>query len=278
MEDSAAATPADGVTDLVTHHYGATGLERRLLEALAADGVDIARLTVEDLAPVDELHAGGVPATQHVLSCLDLREGSRLLDVGCGLGGSSRVAASSYPCRVTGADLTPEFVRTAAALTARVGLSDQVTFETSSVDRLLFGDGSFDAAMMIHVGMNLPDKPAVFAEVRRVLTPGGRFAIFDQMLGSHGELNDPLPWAPDARSSFVETTDRYGELLREAGFEVEREEDRSASISWPQAVGSLSRPGLHVVFGPDWAERIGNQIAGAHSGALLPWLVVGRAV
>lgn len=264
------------VTSIVTGHYGADGLEEQILQAVAGAGADLDGLTVGDLAPVDELHAGGLGETRHLLSLLGLHDGSRLLDVGCGLGGSSRAAAAAYPCRVTGADLTPEYVDVATALTARVGrLSDRVTFEITLPDRLPFADGAFDVAMMIHVGMNLPDKAAVFADVRRVLTPGGRFGIFDQMVGVGGPATYPLPWAEDERSSFLETPDRYAELLRAAGFELELEEDRSSAIDWQRSTGTL---GPHVVFGPAFGERIRNQIADARSGALLPYVMVARAV
>lgn len=265
------------VEGLVTGHYGATGLEDRMLRALAEAGVDVGRLTANDLVPVDELHAGGLPATEHLLALLDLRTESRLLDVGSGLGGSARVAASSYSCRVSGVDLTRAYVRTATALTARVGLSDRVAFQVSSVEGLPFDDASFDAAMMIHVGMNLPDKAAVFAEVRRVLVPGGRFGVFDQMLGTGGAPTYPLPWALDEQSSFIETPARYAELLGATGFRVEHREDRSAATTRPPT-GERPQLGPEVVFGPDFTERIHNNVAGTRSGALLPYAIVGRAV
>jgi SAM-dependent methyltransferase len=265
----------DDVTGLVTGHYGAAGLEARILGALADAGVDLDRLTAADLAPVDELHAGGLAETLHLLSCLDLPQRARLLDVGCGLGGSSRVAASSDSRRVTGVDLTAEYVHAATALTARVGLADRATFQTTKADRMPFADGSFDAAMMIHVGMNLPDKASVFAEVHRVLEPGGRFGIFDQMVGSGAPATYPLPWAEDDRASFLETPHRYAEVLRAAGFEIERQEDRSTAVTWPRGEGQLG-PG--VVFGPAFGERIRNQISDARSGALLSYLLVARAL
>ena len=74
---------------------------------------------------------------------------------------------------------------------------------------------------MVHVGMNIPDKQAVFAEVHRVLAPGGRFALYEQMRTGDGDLPYPLPWAEDERSSFVETVDDYSAHLEAAGFTVD---------------------------------------------------------
>ena len=82
-------------------------------------------------------------------------------------------------------------------------------------------DGSFDAAVMVHVGMNLPEKTAVFAEVHRLLRPGGGFALYEQVRTGEGNLPYPLPWAEDERSSFVETVADYRAHLEAAGFEVE---------------------------------------------------------
>lgn len=74
---------------------------------------------------VDELHAGFLPATHYLLDQLDLGRQSRLLDVGCGIGGPARVAGQLYAARVTGVDLTPGFVAAASALSERLGLSDR---------------------------------------------------------------------------------------------------------------------------------------------------------
>ena len=90
-----------------------------------------------------------------------------VLDIGCGLGGASRYFAQEHGCRVTGVDLTDEYVRVAAMLSQRVGLEDRVSYLRCSALRLPFGAASFDGAYMLHVGMNIRDKAALFAEVRR---------------------------------------------------------------------------------------------------------------
>jgi MPBQ/MSBQ methyltransferase len=261
------------VHDVVRAHYGGADLESAILRALADAGVDTEALTVADLAPVDELHAGFLEATQHLLTTLGVDAGSRLLDVGCGIGGPARVAASTYSCHTTGIDLTPDFVTTAAALTEKVGLSGLVNFEVASGDDLPFADGSFDRAMLIHVGMNLPDKAAVFAEVRRVLSDGGRFGLYDQMRAGEGELPFPLPWAESSESSFVATPEEYADLLTAAGFEVVHTEDRTAAVGGPPRAG---RGGLspQAIFGPAFGERIGNNIAATRAGLLAPVLMV----
>ena len=102
-----------------------------------------------------------------------------MLDVGSGIGGPARYFASAYGCDVTGIDLTPAFVELANELTSRTGLADRVRFVQGSALALPFEAGSFDLATMNHVGMNIADKATLFAEVRRVLRPGGRFMIYE---------------------------------------------------------------------------------------------------
>jgi SAM-dependent methyltransferase len=262
------------IRDLVTGHYGATeDLAVGILLALSRAGVDTDHIGVADLFPVDQLHAGGAPASKHVLDRLGVAPGTRLLDVGCGIGGASRMAAMAGAA-VTGIDLTPEFVETARTLSDRVGLRDRIEFLTTAGESMPLDDATFDAAVMVHVGMNVPAKTAVFAEVHRVLRPGGRFAVYEQMRTGEGDLPYPLPWAEDERSSFVETVADYRAHLEAAGFEIEDAEDRTPTTLGPPPRGPVSNA---VVFGPPFMQRIANNVAATKAGLLGAWLVLARA-
>jgi MPBQ/MSBQ methyltransferase len=261
------------VRELVTSHYSGADLSDAILSTLAGAGVDTKRLRPADLFPVDQLHAGGAPATKHVLERLEMGSGQRLLDVGCGIGGTSRMAAMAG-AEVTGIDLTPDFIKAATTLTESVGLSDRVSYVTTPGESAPFEDASFDAAVMVHVGMNIPRKTVVFSEVHRVLAPGSRFAMFEQMRASDGDLPYPLPWAEDERSSFVETPSQYVTHLEAAGFTVEEVEDRTWSTLGLPPAGPVSPM---AVFGPVFAERIGNNVAATKAGRLGAFLVVARA-
>jgi SAM-dependent methyltransferase len=268
------------VRDLVTQHYAGIGLTDVILGALAERGVDVDALTVDDLAPVDQLHAGFAPATVHLLETLAAAPGDTLLDVGCGIGGTARIAGDRFGLRVVGVDLSAAFVEVAEQLTARVGLADRVSFRTSPGDALPLDDASCDVATMVHVGMNLPDKAAVFRDVHRVLVPGGRFGLFEQMRGEPGDLPYPMPWADDERSSFVETPAQYVEALQAAGFVVESTDDRTAEVAGPPPA-SAGRPDLPpltpgVVFGPGFRERIDNNVAATGAGLLRAVQLVAR--
>ena len=153
----------------IAQHYAHGDLERAILDALVAMGKDPDRLTIEDLAPVDEFHVGGRAATAEFFEKLGLKSGMHVLDIGSGLGGPARFAAQAYGCQVTGIDLTPEYVEVANALARRVGLDNRVSYVCGSAVDLPFPDASFDAAYMLHVGMNIEDKAKLMGEVRRAL-------------------------------------------------------------------------------------------------------------
>src|SRR6266850_5381647 len=112
----------------VARHYTHGSLEPAILEALTAAGKDLDRLAPTDLAPVDEFHIGGRQATADLAAQVEFGAGLHLLDIGCGLGGASRYFAHERGCRVTGVDLTAEYVLTAETLSERVGLGHQVSY------------------------------------------------------------------------------------------------------------------------------------------------------
>ena len=170
--------------------------------------------------------SAGRAATLALFDQLGWRPGVRVLDVGCGLGGPARYLARHRGARVTGVDLTPGSVEVARELTSRCGLAEVVDFQVGNALELPIPDGSVDAVCLLHVGMTIEDKPRLFAEVRRVVRPGGWFAIYDVMRVGVGEIDYPVPWARAAEASFVAEPGTYRRLLGEAGFRVEHERDR----------------------------------------------------
>jgi len=267
----------------VARHYARPGLEDAIVAALKQSGKDIAHLTTRDLAPVDEFHTGGLPATDHLAQAMALRPGTRLLDIGSFIGGQARHFAEAYGCSVAGLDLTPDYVQTATALTRLVGLEARVSFETGSALALPFADHSFDAATLIHVGMNIADKARLFAEARRVLRPGGVFGIFDMM--GDGTFDFPVPWADNAAASAVDTPATYRRLLEAAGFAVTAEQSRRdfalEFFAGLRAQAGRAAPpplGLHLVMGPRLPQKMANMVQAITRGVLAPWELVCRAI
>jgi ubiquinone/menaquinone biosynthesis C-methylase UbiE len=210
----------------VAEHYTRPQLEETILGAMKRAGIDTEKLTPMDLAPMDEFHVGGLEATKAFVEFMGLKSGMRVLDVGCGVGGPARYFASEHGVRVTGIDLTEEFVRTAASLTKLVHLEKAASFEQGSALAMPFAAESFDAAYMFHVGMNIADKNALFQDVARVLKTGARFSIYDLMRIGDEPISYPVPWAQSGETSFVVKREGYRKALEATGFEVVHERGR----------------------------------------------------
>jgi ubiquinone/menaquinone biosynthesis C-methylase UbiE len=268
----------------VAEHYAKGRLEERILSALKLSGRDVEQLTVFDLAAMDEFHVGGLAATKELADQMELQADLRLLDIGSGVGGPARYFAAEHGCRVTGVDVTEEFVQASVSLTKMLRLDSLVEFKQASALELPLGANLFDRAYMIHVGMNIADKAAVFREVRRVLKSGGLFVVFDVLRASEGPLRYPLPWASDEATSFVATAAGYRDALNEAGFTVEKERSRKAfGIDFTQrslermALDGTPTLGLQLLMGDKTPIMISNLLAMMKEGLLEPVELFARA-
>ena len=271
----------------VAQHYTHGSLEGAIFGALATSGKDLDYLAPADLAPVDEFHIGGRQATTEFAAELEIEPGLHLLDIGSGLGGASRYFAHECRCRVTAIDLTEEYVRAAEALAKRVGLENQVSYQHGSALALPFAPRSFDGAYMLHVGMNIQDKARLFAEVQRVLKPGGIFGIYDVMRESgEGNLSFPVPWASSPDTSFVESAVTYRCLLESAGFAVQKERSRREfavefflQMRARAAQGGGPPPlGLHILMGTSAPQKVANMIDNLERGLIAPTEIISRAI
>ena len=254
------------MTDKVASHYAGGGdLAGAIAKSLRKAGKDTAKLTTADLGSVDEFHIRGRKATLELGKLLDLSPASHVLDIGSGLGGPARTIAETYGCRVTGIDLTQAFCDAATTLSGWVGLGDRVSFRQGDATSLPFADGQFDAAMTIHVAMNIAAKDKMYAEAKRVLKPGGRFAIYDVLHGN-GDVLFPVPWARDPSISHLTTPEGMQWLLAGAGFKIlEMHDSTEESQRWFEAMAArLAQAAPAVTFqaflGNDFPAMTRNQV------------------
>jgi SAM-dependent methyltransferase len=243
-------------------HYSARDIEARILAGIRAAGLNPEqRLSPEELGALDHFHTGGLRASRELLEVAQIRAEDRVLDIGAGLAGSARLLASAVGCRVDCIEMSPDYCAGAALLNRLTGLEDRIKVHQGSALDLPFADGSFDIVWMQNVGMNIADKRKLYAEVRRVLKPGGRFAFQEMTVGKAATSYFPLPWATDPSDNFLVSAEEMQSVLGEGGLIAELFEDTSdAHLSRTVANATPAAPGQLglAVFVENLAQKAGN--------------------
>ena len=242
--------------------------------AVEAVLVEIASNDCQIDPALDHFHVGGAAATQRLAEKAGLAPGARVLDVGSGLGGPARQLADAQGWDVTGIDLTPGFCRVAQALSRRNGLGGSTRFCAADAMRLPFADDAFDGVWTEHVAMNISARDALYAELLRIVRPGGRLALFDVVAGENNAapLDYPVPWSRDRTNSHLVTADGLKQVLAHAGWgvcvwddETEFARDWLESAKAPRGGG---RPSLRSLIGNEFPKMVGNLRANFSDGRL----------
>ena len=242
----------------VTDHYSSDNLGIRIAEAIQKAGKDPDHLQIKDLSVIDQLHTGGHMATLALGKKIGLTKNLRVLDAGCGIGGSSRLLAEAFQCHVTGIDLVPAFIDVARMLSLSTGMDGAVTFFQGDVINTGLENQSFDVVLSQHILMNIGDKNAAFAEFFRVLKPGGVLVVHEIVRGAKDTIHLPVPWADKPSISLLETWETLQELIQTNGFICQNAQDQTdqAKAWWyrvkaaMEKTGDKPRPlGPHIIFG-----------------------------
>ncbi len=275
------------MSDLKTVHdaeYATKNLGERIVAALTEAGIPPEKWTPEVLGPADQIHGGGLLQTQVHAALVDITPDMHLLDIGCGIGGPARYFATEFGCRVTGIDLTNEYIAAADLLTRKVGLSDQVTFDCGDATALPYGDAAFDMAWALNVTMNIEDRAGFYAGVHRVLKPGGKFCISEIGQGPGGAPYYPLTWAADPAYSFLLPPDEMRALLESSGFRViewidETARRQSSADGRPAETAPVDTPlTIEITRGADYPDRRKNSGRSAKEGRLTNVMLVAERV
>ncbi|MEO8701848.1 MAG: methyltransferase domain-containing protein [Kofleriaceae bacterium] len=193
----------------------------------------------------------GAAEQDRFIEWLELRAGTRLLDVACGSGGPTLRIARTTGATVTGIDLHEQGIAK-----ARDQAGEGARFEVADAAApLAFGDASFDAVICIDAINHLANRGAVFAEWRRVLAPGGRLVFTDPIVvtglltGDEMRIRSSIGYFVFAPAGIDET------LLVAAGFTIERVEDRTENMArlargWFEA-RRVREPDLRSIEGAD---------------------------
>ena len=155
-------------------YYSPNNLYNNIIDGLHEIGKELSKVTIDDLQPVDEFHIRGDTATRELIKLANFTPDMHILDVGCGVGGSTRRLSHETGCCVTGIDLSDEYIDVAEQLTQLLNMQERVRFHAASALELPFEENLFDGAWSIQMGMNIEDKLSWLKEVYRVLKPGGQ--------------------------------------------------------------------------------------------------------
>ena len=164
---------------------------------------------------------------------MDLRPGMKVLDIGCGVGGPQRSIAKKFGASIVGLNISAYQVEKGVAYNRKAGLDHLCTVLQGDFMNIPAEDQTFDAAYQIEAMPHAPDKTAAYAEVFRVLRPGGVFTGYDwcvtplydcgnpehRKLKQHIEYSNALPGI----ASFADITDG----LQTVGFELIKARDRA---------------------------------------------------
>lgn len=164
------------------------------------------------------LSPGGPAAVRAIVAGLDLA-GKQILDIGCGLGGLDEVLAREFGAVITGVEVGALIAKLGKARIAKAGLADRIDIRLIEPGPLPFPDATFDVVFGKDAWLHIPDKTAFFAEIYRVLKPGGIVTCGDWM-------KSPGPYSEDMLYFFkmegltyhLVTLAEYGQFVHGAGF------------------------------------------------------------
>jgi len=195
---------------------------------------------------------------EEMLKFSETEKPTKVLDVGCGIGGTSRYLAKTFPeASVTGITISPEQQRRATALAAERGIPN-AKFELVDALNMTFADNSFDLVWACESGEHMPDKERYVQEMARVLRPGGRIVI-----ATWCQRESPPDFTPKERKTLDYL---YGEWTHPYFISIEE---------YARIMGRTGK--LEQITTDDWAEQ--TIPAWRHSvwvGVWDPWPVVRR--
>ena len=217
------------------------------------------------LAPIDQLHIGGIKASDKLLKRID--KASRILEIGSGLGGLSRLyyhnqhKAALYVCL----DITHPLNRLNSAIN-HLTAPHSSSILTADGQSLPFDYDSFDYVVMQHSLLNIPDKKKALQEISRVLSPNGQLILHEVLRGSdYASMRFPVPWASQPDHSHLIEEEALLSLLKEQDFTIGSIEDwTQEALLWrtrqTEKANKVQKPALTpaLVLGPDFSVMGSN--------------------
>lgn len=242
----------------VKDHWERAGLGDDILAALREDGKDLKALTLADLAPLDQCHAGGQERSRRLAKLGALQPGQQVLDVGGGIGGPARMLALEFGCHVTVLDLTESYIQAGRLLNSLMHLDEHVSFVVGDALHPPWADHSFDVIWTQNSGMNIDDKERLYAEFHRLLRPKGLLVTQEPMAGPVQPARFPTMWSLDGTNHFLRSPEQMRAVIEAAGFHNLRWDDITFEEKVPPAVPP-AKTVQELVMGPELLAEIIRQ-------------------
>jgi ubiquinone/menaquinone biosynthesis C-methylase UbiE len=184
--------------------------------------------------------------------------GCKVLDIGCGLGAIDELLVREHGAgSVVGVDIDPQLVERMQARMARAGLRDRIASRRVDGGSLPFEAASFDVVFSKDSLVQIPDKAAIFAEILRVLRPGGRFIASDWLRGGTGAYSAEMMefFRLEGIAYNMASLAESAAALRTAGFREVQIRDRHA---WYVPLAQRELKSMEGALGPVILSRIGE--------------------
>lgn len=258
----------------IEEYYHQPNLYDDIINRLKGLEVDLNNVTRKDIAGVDEFHVRGAEISRELAKIANINN-SRLLDIGCGIGGPCRMLADEFNCDTVGIDISKEYVATASRLSELVGLSHNTKFIYAEATNLPFQDNEFDVVWTQHVQVNISDKLRFYSEIDRVLKNNGVFIYYEVFKKGTKGVNYPLPWADESRISFLEQSSKIDSILKQLGLVKKQSTDQTESgikvlerMMDRISKRGVPRLGLNVLMGASTKDKIANLLNGLKEGKI----------
>lgn len=248
----------------IEQHYHQPELYNQIIRKLTIKGFDINNLSQKDIAGVDEFHVRGEEISRELAKIAKLNN-SKLLDIGCGIGGPCRLLAGEFNCITTGVDLSKEYIKTATALSKLVGLNNCTNFIQGNATNLPFEDNKFDVVWTQHLLVNISNRDKLYSEIDRVLNKNGTFIYYDVFKKGNINVKYPMPWAEESKISFIEPTSEMASTLSTLGFKkIHTTDQTEIGIQFFEKLlhriskYGIPKLGLSILMGESFINKITN--------------------
>ncbi|MEO0935278.1 MAG: methyltransferase domain-containing protein, partial [Cyanobacteria bacterium J06641_2] len=185
-----------------------------------------------------ERRTAQIDLIEELLRWSEVQQAENILDVGCGIGGSSLYLAQKYNANATGITLSPVQARRASERAIEFGLQDRANFQVADALNMPFADNSFDLVWSLESGEHMPDKQKFLQECYRVLKPGGKLIL---VTWCHRSTNESTLTADEKKHleqiyevyclPYVISLPEYEEIARQLPLQNIRTADWSTAVA-----------------------------------------------